>query len=63
VPNLLLHLAGTLHSEVLDLPALEARLLSEAAQAADGNLSAAARRLGLSRAQLSYRLERADKAG
>jgi DNA-binding NtrC family response regulator len=41
------------------LPALEARLLGEAVAAARGNLSAAARRLGITRAQLAYRLKRA----
>jgi len=42
----------------LSLDALEAELLQEAAQRADGNLAAAARALGLSRPQLSYRLGR-----
>ncbi len=42
------------------LPAIEQRLLREAVAAAGGNLSAAARTLGLSRAQLAYRLERSD---
>jgi DNA-binding NtrC family response regulator len=58
VPNLLQHLQHTLGGERLPLPEIEQRLLREAVEAADGNLSAAARRLGLTRAQLAYRLER-----
>jgi two-component system, NtrC family, response regulator HydG len=58
VGNLLSHLRGTLGVPTLDLPNLEARLLQEAVQACGGNLSAAARMLGLSRAQIAYRLER-----
>ncbi|MCW5658094.1 MAG: sigma 54-interacting transcriptional regulator [Burkholderiaceae bacterium] len=58
VPNLLQHLQQALGSDELPLPTLEARLLREAVQASAGNLSAAARRLGLTRAQLAYRLER-----
>jgi len=42
----------------LDFDNLEARLLAEAVKAADGNLSAAARSVGLSRAQLAYRLQK-----
>jgi two-component system response regulator HydG len=61
VPNLLQHLQATLGSEALPLPELEARLLREAVEAEGGNLSAAARRLGLSRAQLAYRLERSGR--
>ncbi len=61
VPNLLQHLQSTLGREALPLPELESRLLREAVQAEGGNLSAAARRLGLSRAQLAYRLERAGR--
>ena len=34
-------------------------LLNEAVEAENGNLSAAARRLGLTRAQLAYRLQHA----
>ena len=41
---------------------LERRLLDEAEAAESGNLAAAARRLGLSRAQFAYRLERARSA-
>jgi DNA-binding NtrC family response regulator len=44
----------------LSLPALEQRLLKEAVDAEGGNLSAAARRLGLTRAQLAYRLDKAE---
>jgi two-component system response regulator HydG len=44
----------------LSLDALEHRLLREAVDAEGGNLSAAARRLGLTRAQLAYRLDKAD---
>jgi two-component system, NtrC family, response regulator HydG len=61
VPNLLLHLQQALGHEPMHLPDLEARLLREAVEAESGNLSAAARRLGLSRGQLAYRLERAGK--
>lgn len=41
---------------VLSLPELEQQLLREAVEQAGGNLAQAARRLGLSRAQLAYRL-------
>jgi transcriptional regulator with GAF, ATPase, and Fis domain len=44
----------------LSLITLERRLLKEAVDAEEGNLSAAARRLGLTRAQLAYRLDKAD---
>ncbi|WP_284614961.1 sigma-54-dependent Fis family transcriptional regulator [Aquabacterium humicola] len=57
VSNLLQHLQQALGAETLELTALEDRLLREAVEAAGGNLSAAARRLGLTRAQLAYRLE------
>lgn len=46
----------------LALPAIERRLLQDAVAAADGNLSAAARQLGITRAQLAYRLQRAEAA-
>ena len=59
VPNLLQHLQATLGGDALPLEAVEHRLLREAVDAEGGNLSAAARRLGLSRAQLAYRLQRA----
>lgn len=42
----------------ISLPALEQRLLEEAVQRANGNLSSAARTLGITRAQLAYRLQR-----
>lgn len=60
IGNLLGHLRGALGVPVLDLPDLEARLLHEAVQSCGGNLAAAARMLGLSRAQIAYRLERSD---
>ena len=40
------------------LPALEQQLLEEAVARANGNLSSAARTLGITRAQLAYRLQR-----
>jgi two-component system response regulator HydG len=46
----------------VSLPSLERRLMSEAVERAGGNLAAAARLLGLTRAQLAYRLK-ADRAG
>lgn len=58
VPNLLQHLQQALGAETLGLAELEGRLLREAVSAAKGNLAAAARQLGLSRAQLAYRLEK-----
>jgi DNA-binding NtrC family response regulator len=42
----------------LSLDALEDALIREAVRRADGNLAAAARALGLTRPQLSYRLQR-----
>jgi two-component system response regulator HydG len=53
-------LNGSAGSGSLSLEELERRLLKEAADAEGGNLAAAARRLGLTRAQFAYRL---DKAG
>ncbi|HJV68432.1 sigma-54-dependent Fis family transcriptional regulator [Ideonella sp.] len=56
-------LSGALHGSAgggsVPLAELERRLLEEAAEAAGGNFSAAARRLGLTRAQFAYRLEKA----
>jgi two-component system, NtrC family, response regulator HydG len=49
-------------SQALSLPALEHQLLQETVAAANGNLAAAARQLGITRAQLAYRLERAEAA-
>ena len=47
----------------LSLQTLEERLLLEAVRRAGGNLAAAARALGLTRPQLSYRLARSrDRA-
>ena len=65
VPQRLLDLlSSTLGQDGSDfsLQELERRLLDEAAAAESGNLAAAARRLGLSRAQFAYRLERARNA-
>ncbi|WP_443115637.1 sigma 54-interacting transcriptional regulator [Herbaspirillum seropedicae] len=42
----------------LTLPEMERRLIAEAIERADGNLSAAARLLGISRAQLAYRQQK-----
>ncbi|MBL8351481.1 MAG: sigma 54-interacting transcriptional regulator [Burkholderiaceae bacterium] len=57
--------AGTLYDELqrrgLSLEAMEDALIQEAVQRAAGNLAAAARALGLSRAQLSYRLGRVQE--
>ena len=54
--------AGTLYDELqrraLSLDGLEDALMQEAVQRAGGNLAGAARALGLTRAQLSYRLQR-----
>jgi len=44
----------------LSLAGLERRLLEEAVAATNGNLAAAARQLGLTRAQLAYRLQRSE---
>jgi two-component system response regulator HydG len=59
VDNLFEHVARGLgaDSHALDLAAVEQRLIQEAVQHAQGNLSAAARALGLTRAQLAYRLK------
>lgn len=54
--------AGALYDEMqrhgLGLEALEDALMHEAVQRSDGNLAAAARALGITRPQLSYRLAR-----
>jgi DNA-binding NtrC family response regulator len=60
--------AAVLYDEVqrrgLGLDALEDALIHEAVTRCDGNLAAAARALGLTRPQLSYRLQRArERAG
>jgi transcriptional regulator with AAA-type ATPase domain len=46
----------------VSLPALERRLMDEAVARSAGNLAAAARLLGLTRAQLAYRLKSAPQA-
>ncbi|HET7865727.1 MAG TPA: sigma 54-interacting transcriptional regulator [Burkholderiaceae bacterium] len=65
-PSLLLHLQAGLGGQALALGEIEQRLLREALHEAQGNVAAAARRLGLTRAQLAYRLKQAgppDAAG
>jgi len=57
VPASLLDRLGDAGS--LSLPSLERRLMDEAVARATGNLAAAARLLGLTRAQLAYRLKAA----
>lgn len=42
------------------LEVLESEILQRAVKRADGNLAAAARLLGMTRAQLSYRLKKSD---
>jgi transcriptional regulator with GAF, ATPase, and Fis domain len=44
----------------LDIGSVERRLIQEAVERSGGNLAAAARLLGLTRAQLAYRLRRSD---
>ena len=51
-------LAQTALGENVQLDELESALIQAAVAASDGNLSAAARKLGLTRPQLSYRLDR-----
>jgi two-component system, NtrC family, response regulator HydG len=51
-----------LGGDTLSMAGLERRLLRDALEAANGNMAAAARQLGLSRAQFAYRLERAEAA-
>ena len=58
-PDLLALLEQRLGSETLSLAEVERQLLDQAVAQAKGNLAAAARRLGLTRAQLAYRLGRA----
>ena len=50
-------------SRLVDLEGLERRLMDEAVARAGNNLSAAARMLGLTRAQLAYRLRAAARQG
>ncbi|MEO8804960.1 MAG: sigma 54-interacting transcriptional regulator [Burkholderiaceae bacterium] len=58
-------LLDVLHKELggpegLSLDGIERRLLIEAEASANGNIAAAARQLGLTRAQFAYRLQRAN---
>ncbi len=46
--------------EGVDLPEVEAQIYAAALAQADGNLSAAARLVGLTRAQFAYRIRPAD---
>jgi transcriptional regulator with GAF, ATPase, and Fis domain len=59
-------LAGSMNGSSADggvsLPELERRLLDEAATAAKGNVAAAARLLGLTRAQFAYRWEKTARS-
>jgi len=59
-PGTLLALLRRHVGEETPLPVIEQRLLRDAVAGAGGNLAAAARTLGLTRAQLAYRLERGD---
>jgi two-component system, NtrC family, response regulator HydG len=54
--KLLERVQETLGSQPLTLAGVERRLLDEAVSAAGGNIAAAARLLGLTRAQMAYRL-------
>ncbi len=54
------HLAGDLVEQGIALEELEATLLRAAVRKADGNLSAAARLLGMTRPQLAYRLKKLE---
>jgi transcriptional regulator with GAF, ATPase, and Fis domain len=58
-PGLLERLGGT-SSEPISLDAIEQQLISEAVARSKGNLASAARSLGLTRAQLAYRLKSAQ---
>lgn len=57
-PSAAAPLWASLRDSGLSLPQMEAELLAAAAAEAGGNLCQAARRLGISRAQLAYRLEK-----
>jgi two-component system response regulator HydG len=61
-PSLLQHLQAGLGGQATALGEIEQRLLREALDEAQGNLAAAARRLGLTRAQLAYRLRRGKES-
>ena len=58
--HLLERIEQSLGGEASGLHEIERRLLQDALNLAEGNVAAAARRLGLSRAQFAYRLERAE---
>ena len=58
-PGLLERLRGS-SSEPISLDAIERQLISEAVAGSKGNLASAARSLGLTRAQLAYRLKSAQ---
>lgn len=58
VPACHAQLLAQLLAQPLDLPALETQLIEEAVARHQGNLAAAARLLGLTRPQLSYRLNK-----
>ncbi|WP_428240798.1 sigma 54-interacting transcriptional regulator [Gynuella sp.] len=47
--------------ESISIDALEQQILQQAVKTAGGNLAEAARRVGLTRAQLAYRLKKSDK--
>jgi predicted hydrocarbon binding protein len=54
---------GVIEQGGLSLDALQRQLYGEAVERAGGNLSVAARSLGITRAQLAYRMERMKEAG
>lgn len=53
----------TQHDQSFSIDGLEARLINEAMQQSAGNLAAAARAVGLSRAQFAYRLKKHHQQG
>jgi transcriptional regulator with GAF, ATPase, and Fis domain len=59
-PGLLERVQREIGGTAPSLHAIERRLLDDAVRNAGGNLAAAARQLGLTRAQLAYRLQRTD---
>jgi two-component system response regulator HydG len=63
VRNLLATLQQDRGDEPLTLNGIEHQLMREALNAAQGNMAEAARQLGMSRAQMAYRLKRAATAG
>jgi transcriptional regulator with GAF, ATPase, and Fis domain len=63
IPSLIGSITSLLHGQggsILSLDELEKNLISEAVEQSRGNLSEAARRLGITRPQLAYRLKRAQ---